>query len=90
MNKVSVLETMLENAINDNDQEMIEICKDDIEQANEANERDLLAMFKAEILPQLPQRDSIMVREAYNNYIDAWNKDGYLSDDYVHEMDNPF
>ena len=90
MKKVSALKTMLENAIFDNDQEMIEICSDELEEANEANERILLDMFKAEILPTIPAHDSIMQREAYHNYIDGWNKDGYLSDSYVHEMDNPF
>ena len=90
MQKISTLEAMLENAIDDNDQEMVEICMNDIEQVNEQNERILLDMFKAEILPSIPAHDSIMQREAYNNYIDAWMKDGYLSERFVNEMDNPF
>ena len=90
MIKVSSLEARLECAQEDNDKEMIEIWADDIEQANEQNERILLDMFKAEILPLLPAHDSIMQREEYNNFIDSWMKDGYLSESFVNEMDNPF
>ena len=90
MIKVSSFEARLECAHEDNDKEMIEIWGDELEEANEENERILLDMFKAEILPLLPVHDSIMQREEYNNFIDSWMKDGYLSESFVDDMDNPF
>ena len=35
-------------------------------------------------------QDSIADREGYNDYIDALNRDGELSDNFVQYMDNPF
>lgn len=90
MHKISRIETALENAKYDQDQDMIEICQDELEEANEGNERAALEVFRAEILPEMPADDSIMHREAYNNYIDALQKDDYFSEDFVNQMDNPF
>ena len=52
--------------------------------------KEVLKQFNQEIKPNLKHQDKIALSEAWNNYIDSLQKDGYLTEKQVSTWTNPF
>ena len=51
--------------------------------------KEVVAQFR-ELIGDSLRGDSIAKREAFNNYVDALNKDGIVSDHQAYNWSNPF
>ena len=58
------------------------------------NKKEAIKMFRVEVMPYLIQEygrgDKVAQREAWCNYTDMLNKDGYISNYQVENWVNPF